>query len=399
VTLTHALFWSLFELTPCPSFLSFFLSFFLSVLTRTWQYVAYAYMSKGVAVETSDLIDLEQCTFNKETLVPNFDGYAAGNLIPYAPAVGSCSNVNAVPQLISGPSCASGFLCDFNISLCDMSTWPQYCSPDSQCSLDLLKYQYCDSQMEYEPTVCQPGNYCTRKSKWNAPSKSYVCPAGNYCILGTENPVKCSGLVHCKEGASNPVQYGSWVAMFIVDAILLGFMRHRQASQRAAQQSVISRKTKAKFKASPSSGNLAAPLIAESEIAAAAEDMQIEDGGNGGHAEKATTAGAPTGHMFSSDSSTQFLVRGFTRARGRIFSLDFTFDKLGLILPNGNPILQSVSARVAPGCVTAIMGPSGAGKTTLLNTLMGKQPAVFKQTGELRINVSTLIILALFIVL
>jgi ABC-type multidrug transport system ATPase subunit len=45
------------------------------------------------------------------------------------------------------------------------------------------------------------------------------------------------------------------------------------------------------------------------------------------------------------------------------------------------------------------MGPSGAGKTTLLNTLMGKQPAVFKQTGELRINVSTLIILALFIVL
>lgn len=49
------------------------------------------------------------------------------------------------------------------------------------------------------------------------------------------------------------------------------------------------------------------------------------------------------------------LVRGFTKARGRIFSLDFQFDKLGLILPNGNAILQSVSARVKPGAVTAIM--------------------------------------------
>ena len=33
------------------------------------------------------------------------------------------------------------------------------------------------------------------------------------------------------------------------------------------------------------------------------------------------------------------------------------------------PILQSVSARVKPGCVTAIMGPSGAGKTTLLRNI------------------------------
>jgi ABC-type multidrug transport system fused ATPase/permease subunit len=171
--------------------------------------------------------------------------------------------------------------------------------------------------------------------------------------------------------------------MFIFDAILLCFMRRRQASQLAAQQAVISRKTKAKFKASPSSDNLAAPLMDSEEASTGrgGAGSQVEDGGKEG-------GGTGTGHMFSSDSSTQYLVRGFTRARGRIFSLDFTFDKLGLILPNGNPILQSVSARVAPGCVTAIMGPSGAGKTTLLNTLMGKQPAVFKQTGELRINVS-----------
>jgi hypothetical protein len=48
---------------------------------------------------------------------------------------------------------------------------------------------------------------------------------------------------------------------------------------------------------------------------------------------------------YTVQSSTFHLVRGFTRARGRIFSLDFTFDNLGLILPNGNAILQSVSAR------------------------------------------------------
>jgi hypothetical protein len=322
-------------------------------------------MSAGLTVQTSDLVDLEQCTYNAACLGGSAAACTSTDLVPYAAAVGACANAQALPQLLTGPSCATGFLCDFNISLCDMSTWPQYCSPDTACSIDLLQYQYCDSQMAFEPTVCQPGNYCTRKAAWNVPSQSFVCPAGNYCLLGTETPVACSGMAHCKAGAQNPVQFGCWVAMFVFDACLLGFMRSRQASQQAAQQAVISKKAKAKFRAHPSHENLEAALL-----------------------EGADETGPPPPHAFSADSSTHHLVRGFTRARGRIFSLDFTFDKLGLVLPNGNPILQSVSARVAPGCVTAIMGPSGAGKTTLLNTLMGKQPAVFKQTGELRINVS-----------
>jgi ABC-type multidrug transport system fused ATPase/permease subunit len=151
-----------------------------------------------------------------------------------------------------------------------------------------------------------------------------------------------------------------------------------------AQSSVISKKGHAKFSGpaanrqnrQPSDGGVA--LISDRTDLDAMEASTSSDSLDPGL--------SSSKHAIATDGSTYHLVRGFTKARGRIFSLDFKFDRLGLILPNGNAILQSVSARVKPGAVTAIMGPSGAGKTTLLNTLMGKVDPSFKQTGELRIN-------------
>ena len=172
--------------------------------------------------------------------------------------------------------------------------------------------------------------------------------------------------------------------MILFDILLYIYLEQRQNKVIAAQKIVSGHQGKAKFQVLPpgletnSDNPIQAPLL--------------------------VTEGGPVGSIFSdaaaitassnvdeqtgitSNSSTYQLVRGFTRARGRIFSLDFEFERLGLVLPNGNAILQSVSARVKPGCVTAIMGPSGAGKTTLLNTLMGKQSPRFKQTGTLKIN-------------
>ncbi len=42
--------------------------------------------------------------------------------------------------------------------------------------------------------------------------------------------------------------------------------------------------------------------------------------------------------------------------------LEVKFENLGLALKNGKSILSGVSGTIAPGRVTAIMGPSGAGK-------------------------------------
>ena len=249
-----------------------------------------------------------------------------------------------------------------------MNTWPQYCSPDVPCAIELLQYHYCSSQMTYEPQVCQPGYFCTRKTHWNASSTKNDCPEGKYCKLGTETPTDCGAFVRCKAKSANPVQYGMFLFVVVTDAALVLFMRKRAANQQRDQAAVVSKKGHRTFRAPAAS-------LQDLDGAAQLSGPLLGAEAGGGH----------ENHL-GDQSSTFHLVRGFTRARGRIFSLDFVFDNLGLILPSGNAILQSVSARVKPGCVTAIMGPSGAGKTTLLNTLMGKVDPSFKQTGELRIN-------------
>jgi ABC-type multidrug transport system ATPase subunit len=202
--------------------------------------------------------------------------------------------------------------------------------------------------------------------------------------MGTEKPIDCGSLSHCGNKSEHPVQFSCMVVMILFDILLYIYLEQRQNKVIAAQKIVSGHQGKAKFQVLPpgletnSDNPIQAPLL-------------VTEGGPVGSifSDAAAITASPnvdeqTG--ITSNSSTYQLVRGFTRARGRIFSLDFEFERLGLVLPNGNAILQSVSARVKPGCVTAIMGPSGAGKTTLLNTLMGKQSPTFKQTGTLKIN-------------
>lgn len=83
-------------------------------------------------------------------------------------------------------------------------------------------------------------------------------------------------------------------------------------------------------------------------------------------------------------AAVQVLENGFRRCNaGLIMDLTFTSLRLHLPAPIDKTILFDVSGRIAPGRVTAIMGPSGAGKTTFLSVLMG---SVQRTSGALYIN-------------
>jgi putative thiamine transport system ATP-binding protein len=52
----------------------------------------------------------------------------------------------------------------------------------------------------------------------------------------------------------------------------------------------------------------------------------------------------------------------------------------------GRALLRSLSARVAPGDVLAVMGASGSGKSSLLAWIAGTLDAPFEASGELRLG-------------
>ncbi|CAM6065922.1 unnamed protein product [Sphagnum tenellum] len=69
------------------------------------------------------------------------------------------------------------------------------------------------------------------------------------------------------------------------------------------------------------------------------------------------------------------------------FKISLSFIDLSLVLKgSGKKILSNVTGKLAPGCITAVMGPSGAGKTMFLNALAGKSASFSHTTGQVFIN-------------
>ena len=66
--------------------------------------------------------------------------------------------------------------------------------------------------------------------------------------------------------------------------------------------------------------------------------------------------------------------------------IEISFNDLTLTLKAYNKhILRSVTGKIKPGRITAVMGPSGAGKTTFLSAIAGKAFGC-KVTGSIFIN-------------
>ncbi|XP_016724153.2 ABC transporter G family member 28 [Gossypium hirsutum] len=68
------------------------------------------------------------------------------------------------------------------------------------------------------------------------------------------------------------------------------------------------------------------------------------------------------------------------------FTIEIVFKDLTITLKGKNiHLMRSVSGKLSPGRVSAVMGPSGAGKTTFLSALTGKAPGCV-MTGSVQIN-------------
>lgn len=57
-----------------------------------------------------------------------------------------------------------------------------------------------------------------------------------------------------------------------------------------------------------------------------------------------------------------------------------------IVIKKGEDTLLSVDARIPPGTVTTIMGPSGVGKSTLLSAVIGTLAPEFTLSGQIKLN-------------
>jgi ABC-type multidrug transport system ATPase subunit len=201
------------------------------------------------------------------------------------------------------------------------------------------------------------------------------CPEGNYCPPGTYEAKSCGPLSICPEGSEQPVFIGALLIVGLADlALLVVVYVYRFVHKRDHLKQLQGTYLPAFFTCVPSI-NIDVWHVRVCGVAIAmrsTDEVSISKGG----IIVASQLPRPT----------RKLCKGFHRAKGELKHMDFEFSNLSMKLPTGQMILSGVTGRVAPGKVTAIMGPSGAGKTTFLYTLTGKMDAQCIRGGELSIN-------------
>jgi len=112
------------------------------------------------------------------------------------------------PSVISGPSCAEGYHCEFDMELCNMNEWPQYCPPENACAVQLLQGSACaDRTNEHQPELCEQSYYCPTRARYNSTNTNKIwCPSGSHCPIGSAAPIECSSLSYCPSGSEAPRQ-------------------------------------------------------------------------------------------------------------------------------------------------------------------------------------------------
>lgn len=250
-------------------------------------------------------------------------------------------------------SCAAGYYCPYGNSTAVSCNFGDDASNPTQGL-------YCPENTQ-TPRYCCKGYYCP------STTEIYACPSGDYCKVGSVEPVSCPWLTTCSEKTSNPLNAVPLVLLILL--VVVAWILHSQISKcRAAELLEHSVKLEREEKIMKQGSMTRKQFTEAGGTSQEFDDLDANSDGIVSNSELRASheaaLSAEVGHK--SDHGTSNTKKAHKQ------TFDFKFDGLGLTLNNGITIMKGVTGSIRHGRVTAVMGPSGAGKTTFLNLLSGK---------------------------
>ncbi|KAL8159869.1 hypothetical protein V2J09_001406 [Rumex salicifolius] len=284
--------------------------------------------------------------------------------------------------------------------------------------------------------------FCPEKSYCPTTVEKQTCQSGHYCRIGSTDQKRCSKLITCRESSAtqNIHLYGimlivAMIALLLViyncsDHIISTRERRRAKSRAKAAISVqqseharnrwkaareAAKKNVNRFHASLSqkisshnSVEKIRMLDAEDSSHRNASSFEVESSDAESHHGKSSKKKAPkeTGEtqIFKNvyaqmekeksrqqqkDKANNFAEVISIATSSQINKrppIEVAFKDLTLTLKGKKRcLLKSLTGKIMPGRIAAVMGPSGAGKTTLLTALAGKATGC-KRSGSILIN-------------
>ncbi|KAK5799747.1 hypothetical protein F5H01DRAFT_314108 [Linnemannia elongata] len=250
---------------------------------------------------------------------------------------------------------------------------------------------YCPANTA-QPMYCCPGYYCSEDTK-----SITICPQNQYCPAGSVGGgTSCFWLASCPAGSTSASKFGLVLfALLLIIGICIAFWIHNRVE--AVRAHHLEKRLRWIHTHHAKHDNL---LLPEEEDDSTVEqvrgndsqpDIHVTDPNNQSTSELTSKEAVV---QISSEEDVEVeedwtsvgtSVRNMKVGNsGRVeLMFDIEFERLGLTLPNGTPILQNVSGVLRSGRTCAIMGPSGSGKTTLISMLTSKVP---KDEGKIRVN-------------
>ncbi|RKF75727.1 ATP-binding cassette sub-family G member 2 [Golovinomyces cichoracearum] len=257
-------------------------------------------------------------------------------------------------KLNTNGSCNLGFFCPNS----NKESPPTYCPPTRECLEHRLQNldNICLPQGTHEPIICAPGYYCSPGGK-----KVKRCPAGHFCPLGSVKPIPCGRTSICPRGAQKEIVMDGFIAVIIIDLMLLvlmirptkSWLYHLRDNIRSALPNSLL--VPRKLKSSPEE-------ICESQLGFAEEEYTSDKDNN---------------------SLTQFVASVKRCIGSNEVGMSVGFKDLSYHLNTGKVIVAPQTGHIEKGSLWAVMGSSGAGKTSFVNLIMGK---VHQTGGEIYVN-------------
>jgi ABC-type multidrug transport system ATPase subunit len=204
-----------------------------------------------------------------------------------------------------------------------------------------LEGYYCANGVS---TICPAGYYCP----YEAGATPIICPEGYICRDGFSEPMACSKLSVCKEGATSKTA-GAGAIVILVAMIAVTFLAIWLVRILKNKRAKLSRGAAQKHR----------------DLARAFGDVIQSVAG-------VASASGP--------------MQGFNEKIRYTSPVSIAFNNLGMKLKtNGAVVLEGVTGEFPPGSLVAVMGGSGAGKSTFMNALANRAP-YGDVTGEVSLN-------------